>query len=85
MLYEVITFFRDGRLHLSLMADGGIYSWRPATLSLGWFQRLADVPQVEHAERVVRRRITSYNVCYTKLLRSSANSKSSIAFMITSL
>ena len=30
MGYVRSYLFRDGRLHLSLMADGGIYSWEPA-------------------------------------------------------
>ena len=31
------------------------YTWDPAALSLGYFQRLADVPQAQLASRVVRR------------------------------
>jgi lipoate-protein ligase A len=31
------------------------YSWRPDTLSLGYFQRLADVPGAERAGALVRR------------------------------
>ncbi|MDP6538517.1 MAG: lipoate--protein ligase family protein [Planctomycetota bacterium] len=32
-----------------------LYTWNPQTLSLGYFQRFADVPAAEHAESVVRR------------------------------
>jgi len=32
-----------------------LYTWRPDTLSLGYFQRFADVPAAERAAKVVRR------------------------------
>ena len=32
-----------------------LYSWIPATLSLGYFQRVRDVPAAAHADAVVRR------------------------------
>ncbi len=32
-----------------------LYTWRPATLSLGYFQRLGDVPAVGQSQAVVRR------------------------------
>ena len=81
MLYEVITpFLRRQFVRANLRADvvakdfGSGSGERPEARIL----EHAQIVGHRHAERartltdLKRRRITSYNVCYTKLLRSSA-------------
>ena len=45
------------------------YPWYVSDLSLGEQKLLARVPPRFEVRSVLGRRITSYNVCYTKLLR----------------
>ena len=59
------TWDADGAFHMgldeALLLEGGdapilrLYTWRPAALSLGYFQRHADVAALSSCDAVVRR------------------------------
>ena len=79
MLYEVITLFRkSGEMRERAHGDGMMIDFdSPEALEeMELLDRTIGVAPVGCA--VFAYRITSYNVCYTKLLRCSAPARTSI-------
>ena len=64
MLYEVITEFQELRANLAALH---VFSVLRLVAGLPQFSAIASF--LPHAGRPSFHRITSYNVCYTKLLR----------------
>ena len=69
MLYEVITFYEVSRFLAHEFAPHTDESKEKILLSQKALQNLSDILEVLTTTIAQTHRITSYNVCYTKLLR----------------